>query len=332
MSDTTCIQPMAEAISDVTNYDNVSHENIRKDSDTGIFHLMGLTEKEYSLPYSMKVCYTWYRVTGVQLTLGMHRIPFESEDFIVEKYGAQAYLDKLDKMIAETPPRRMKMIGGQAIEENIDPQAHHHDLGNTCETVRFARGDKVPWLSEITVGHDETGVRSLQLVVMHDPEHTDKEVLNFGYELAVKDKSVYTFDAGVPLLGLTGRMFFDPFGVEPERLISLDFFSNHCARTQQLFFTAKVNAEIEIQEWTYMALAEDDNDGAKIFGGIIIIYMIIITFILCYCMIRNRKLIVSSFKNKGPAAQGANTSGVNVPEADVTPANIPRQPDELDNS
>ena len=124
-------------------------------------------------------------------------------------------------------------------------------------------------------------------------------------------------------------MFFDPLGVKPERLISLDFFSNHCARTQQLFFTAKVNAEIEIQEWTHMG--RKDGSGAEIFGAIIIIYMIIITFIMCYCMIRNRKLILNSFKNKGPA-QGVNTSGVNVGEADITPANIPRQPDELDNS
>ena len=329
MSDTTCIQLMSEAVSDVTNYDDVYREQIRKDSDSGMFHLMGLSEKEYSLPYSMKVCYTWYRITGVQLTLGMHRIPFEGEDIIVEKFGAQAYLDELDDMIARTPPRRMKMIGGQAIEEGIDPHEHHHDLGNTCETVRFARGDKVPWLGEITVGHDETGVRSLQLVVMHDKEHTDKEVLNFGYELPVQDKSVYYFDHGVPLLGMFGRVFFDPLGVQPERLISLDFYTNHCARTQQLFFTAKVNAEIEIQEWTFMG--REDSSGAEIFGAIIIIYMIIITFILCYCMIRNRKLILSSIKNKGPA-EGANTSGFNVPEADVTPANIPRQPDELDNS
>ena len=132
------------------------------------------------------------------------------------------------------------------------------------------------------------------------------------------------------MLGMFGRVFFDPLGVQPERLISLDFFSNACARTQQLFFTAKVNAEIEIQEWTFMG-QEDYLYRAEIFGAIIIIYMVIITFILCYCMIRNRTLILNSFKNKGPA-QGANTSGVNVPEADVTPVNIPRLPDELDNS
>ena len=80
MSDTTCVQPMGMAISDVTDYDGVQHQFVRTDTDNGMFNLMGLTEKEYSMPYSMKVCYTWYRITGVQLTLDMHRIPYEKED------------------------------------------------------------------------------------------------------------------------------------------------------------------------------------------------------------------------------------------------------------
>ena len=67
--------------------------------------------------------------------------------------------------------------------EHLNPASdHHHDQGNTCKTHRFVRGDEVPHLYEITVGHDNTGVRNLQLVVMHDKAHTDKEVINFGYE------------------------------------------------------------------------------------------------------------------------------------------------------
>ena len=56
-----------------------------------------------------------------------------------------------------------------------------------------------------------------------------------------------------------------------------------------------MNADIEIREWT--TLKDKDTSGAAIFGGIVLIYMIIITIILCYCMIKNRKLIGNAFKN-----------------------------------
>lgn len=228
MKDITCVKEMGVARSDATDYDLMSHENIISDSDQGVFHLMGLTEKEFSMPYSMKICHDASRIFGLQLTLAMNRIPFENEQQLIDQYGRQDYIDELDRMIQVSSPRRMKFIGKTGADE-----------GATCETRRFFRDNKFSQVYEIIVGTDRTGVRSVQLVLMHDEEHTENEVLQYGYEHHSGDSTKYQFRQGMQLLGISSRIFFDSSGEMPERLISLDFFTNHCARTQQLFWTAE---------------------------------------------------------------------------------------------
>ena len=59
------------------------------ESDLPKFGLMGLTEKEYSRPSSIKVCFDEQRIYGLQLTLHMVRESFTDEDLLIEKYGKQ---------------------------------------------------------------------------------------------------------------------------------------------------------------------------------------------------------------------------------------------------
>ena len=39
------------------------------DSDSYLFGMMGMTEKEYSIPHSLKICFSDERIFGMQLTL-----------------------------------------------------------------------------------------------------------------------------------------------------------------------------------------------------------------------------------------------------------------------
>ena len=39
------------------------------DSDSYLFGMMGTTEKEYSIPHSLKICFNDERIYGMQLTL-----------------------------------------------------------------------------------------------------------------------------------------------------------------------------------------------------------------------------------------------------------------------
>ena len=171
------------------------------------------------------------------------------------------------------------------------------DEGATCETRKFFRDNKFSQVNEIIVGTDRTGVRSLQLVLMHDKEHTEEEVLQYGYEQHSNDSRKYQFRLGTQLLEISSRIFFDSSRVMPERLISLDFFTNHCARTQQIFWTAEQNAEIENLEWK-ITEKDDKYIKAEIFGALIICYMLIITIIMCYCIFRNRMLILKTLSKR----------------------------------
>ena len=64
------------------------------------------------MPHSLQVCANDQRVFGLQLTTAMTRMPYEKEDFLIEKFGVQEYIQWLDGMIARSLPRRMNFIGG----------------------------------------------------------------------------------------------------------------------------------------------------------------------------------------------------------------------------
>ena len=54
-------------------------------TDLGHFGLMNTIEKEYSVPYELMVCHDEQGVYGLQLSLIMHRFPFEGEEKLIKE-------------------------------------------------------------------------------------------------------------------------------------------------------------------------------------------------------------------------------------------------------
>ena len=94
----------------------------REESDISNFGLMGEIEKAYSVPYELTVCHDEDKIHGLQLTLTMHRFPFEGEEEMARARGAYSLLETIDKMIEESTPRRMDLIGSVSMN---------------CETVKI---------------------------------------------------------------------------------------------------------------------------------------------------------------------------------------------------
>ena len=57
---------------------------------------MSDTEKNYSKAYEVLVCADSRTIYGVQLTLKMHRTPYEGGDELVEEFHLKGLLDEID--------------------------------------------------------------------------------------------------------------------------------------------------------------------------------------------------------------------------------------------
>ena len=154
----------------------------------------------------------------------MHREPFENEQKLIDEYGKQDFIDELDRMIAMAPPRRMKFIGKTGYDED-----------GRCITRKFIRPEGVIKLDEIVVYTDETGVRSLEVILIYPDGELDVPVsiLMYGQEPLRGDKKSFQFWGGDQLVGISAEIFSDLQRREeyPERLMGLNFYRNRCART-----------------------------------------------------------------------------------------------------
>ena len=141
------------------------------------------------------------------------------------------------------------------------------------------------------------------------------------------------FEAGRVMLGIIGTVSYDPNDGSQDRLRSLGFYQNMCARTRQRYFSAEFNAKVEAGEWggerhiDKEKLIEAEHWLEEAAGVLIILYVIFSTILLCYCCIINRAKICKKKQAGGQAGQSDMQGGELANSADITPANIP-QPDQ----
>ena len=130
----------------------------------------------------------------------MHREGFPNEQDLIDRYGKQEYIDELDKMIAMSPHRRLKFQGKSGYDE-----------GGKCITRKLMREEGMIQLDEINVYTDETGVRSLQVILIHPDEELENPVQNlmYGKEPFIGEKKTYQFWNGDQLMGIETLVYSD---------------------------------------------------------------------------------------------------------------------------
>lgn len=160
------------------------------------------------------MCHDRERVYGLQLTIKMHRFGYIDEDLLIGKFELQSYYEHVDRVIKEAKPRRMTLIG------TTSRNCEHTDI--------FKYGS----VKDIWVYSDETGVRSMQMKLTNGNEY------DYGsddrYELAVNK---FSFEEGKQLLGMHGKVAFEPGNVSGDKLLTLGFFRDECSDSMQLFMS-----------------------------------------------------------------------------------------------
>ena len=79
----------------------------------------------------------------------------------------------------------------------------------------------------------------------NDGRGDDLEVIEFGVLPPIGDEFKYEFWTGAQILGIEGMVEIDPSDSDAEdKLISLNFFGDGCARSQQLYFSNEVNEKM----------------------------------------------------------------------------------------
>lgn len=191
-------------------------------SDLGEIGRMPLVEREFTRPYSLKICSNEERIFGMQLTTMMYRADFKNEAEIMEKYGNVETIEWLDELIEESVPHEMKFIGDNGQGQ---PEAK-------CYMLRLFEDGDWTQIEEVSVWTDSSGVRSLSIVTSKDDENADDrlKVHAYGYQPGVGDKTTFEFWLGKQMFGIYGveeeSIFYDDAG-----LLALSFYRDDCART-----------------------------------------------------------------------------------------------------
>jgi len=172
---------------------------------------MGAVEREFSRAQELLVCHDETRVHGLQLTLKMHRYKYQNEADVIDKYALAQYFDSVDKIVADSTPRKMKFVG------TVSPK---------CDTtVIFKYGS----VKDIVVYSDASGVRSLSMQLTNG--------MRFNYGATAHSSNFrskkFSFEQGKQLVGIHGT-------VSPQslNLMTLGFFRAECSDTMQLYMTA----------------------------------------------------------------------------------------------
>lgn len=158
-------------------------------------------------------------------------------------------------------------------------------------------------VKEIDVFTDATGVRTIKVGVVNGLANSSPTmtVYNFGSDLPQGSLVKSEFHNGRMLLGVFGYVQFDPENNYEERLLDVGFFRDDCSRERQLYFDSDFNGEIAAREWSSEKTQIEKHWLAGTVGILLIIYVIIATFLICYCGIKNRVKIIKAYKNAGGA-------------------------------
>lgn len=239
-------------------------DDYQEESDLGQFSLMGNVEKEFSMPQQMTVCHDSDRIHGLRLMLKMHRYKYRNEAELIKEYDIQDAYDQIDKLIADSKPRRMTLVGSGT---------------GKCEIVEVFRYGH---MRNIEVFFDDSGVRALKMQL------TNGKKLSFGAEIQSKkfESDLFEFQKGQQLLGIHGKVGYG--ASQPERLLTLGFFKDECSDTSQLYMTT-------LEQQNMMAIKggsiAKSSNFTKINFFISMIALFVTSCIVMYCCLKNRRSI-----------------------------------------
>ena len=89
-------------------------------------------------------------------------------------------------------------------------------------------------MKELHAWTDIMGVRAMTLVFEVDSEMKEYK---FGALSPIGIDTVYSFEKGMQLLGLYGKVMYDPEGVKGDHLMAMSVFKEECAATELLYFS-----------------------------------------------------------------------------------------------
>jgi len=94
------------------------------------------------------------------------------------------------------------------------------------------------------------------------------------------------------LFGFYGRVTYDPEGIDQssnEKLMAMSVYKDTCARSEQMYFSKEMNEKIAAAEWEEPVVVTAAHWMEGPVGILIIIYMIFITLVLIYIVLKHRK-------------------------------------------
>ena len=100
-------------------------------------------------------------------------------------------------------------------------------------------------------------------------------------DLASLESESYNFAQGKQLLGIHGKVAYEPQNVVGDTLLTLGFFRDECSATRELYRTqADREEEFERRHGTHTLI--------KVVIALVIMFVIVSTCLMCYCGLKNR--------------------------------------------
>ena len=170
---------------------------------------MGDIEKAFSQAQSLMVCHDEERIYGLQLTIKMHRFIYRNEEMLIEESELLDYYDNIDKLVKDAKPKRMSLIGSTTAN---------------CDVTSVSELGQV---EKIVVYSDDTGIRGLELKLTNGSAN----FYGSSSQAPTMEMKEYHFEHGKQLLGIYGKIAYEPGNVRRDTLLTLGFFRDECSDT-----------------------------------------------------------------------------------------------------
>ena len=213
----------------------------------------------------------------------MHRFIYRNEEMLIENFELVDYYDNIDKLVEDAKPRRMSLIGSMT--------------GNCDVASIFEFGS----VKKIVVYSDDTGIRGLELNLTNDSTNS----YGSSPQAATMEAKEFHFEHGMQLLGIYGKIAYEPGNVGGDTLFTLGFFRDECSDTMQLFMSKKTQHEFIAKE-AEKALgnvekkkAGQDIDVIEMFSVAIVLIIFLTLIICCRTYFKKSKQETQS-KQEGP--------------------------------
>ena len=169
------------------------------------------------------------------------------------------HLDHVDAVIEESTPRRMDLIGSVSMN---------------CDTIKvFEQGT----IDKLTVYFDGLGVRALNIHLSNSRSY------DFGHAPAdwLQEKS-FDFSQGRQIIGVFGKVVFDPEEENSDQLLTLGFYRDECSATTELYY------DEDGRRGRRGRRGRGDDDEERIAAIVIAALAVVLVIICVYVLLKNR--------------------------------------------